>query len=909
MKTRFKLLTCTVLAAAALNGPLFAQGAPVLRFEPPAIERGDACYDVSDVREDSLDVEGEDQELTDNARADYLRRDIRNLMRDDPEGQFDFIGALIERRVAVDVRFAEADGILAEIDLYLAAGRPSELVAAGLVASLREMAESLEHRQRIALAKFYLEGIGTERDIAYGQELLRETAYAGSSEALLEIARMEIRGQMIDSWDAPLDLTVTMAFGGMLGALDDGICTRAQRIALEYERGEVVAENLPLAFEWRRFAADMGDADAAWRIVEHHLNASAAAKDNEELRHYLTVAANLGRTPTSEESDALLQSGAVTPEVLTSIIGFNHSQDVAGAQRSVGSYLDLIVNVDGMEADEDGLYLDYLREIAQMPEAPGSVFTRLANEVQVRIGRWAGEAEAMDLLEQAVARGDGDGMAMLAEKLIRYRDDTRRTDRAISLLMETVSRYGMASSMHALDGLYRCQLNAAPRMVEATSWADAYYGSNAAPVTVSATDLMSLSPYREPEAIARIQTQALAGVSSMLAAHIQRIQASDLPDTALRFWAERMNPSPQTLEAFVELEFELALEPAERDLAIELFRRVYLNNGVTTALDLAIALTEYEARAPEIAQEIITLLTMAANRGEGAAMRLMFRLSGRTGEDVYGQYADIIEARGDFLALMFAIPYIPVERVDDYIDRAVSLMNCGIKDAEEIGEAYAIRGDMPMSFHWRQIGLEMEGGHVLSKLRLSDRQMALYNEGRAPNPADVATRALSDGEPGAALELFRLTSNPDLETYDPESAVAHLQNLIESPSVPATPVLQAWRDSPNAVRALVAARLDVAPLLARAARSGDASSAYEYALFLREEAKVAADLIPVIDWLNQAARADHAGAMVELGLVLGMGPGALRDPEAALSWLDRAAELGDERASGLAQIMQLGSGL
>ncbi|WP_371155876.1 hypothetical protein [Jannaschia sp. 2305UL9-9] len=909
MKTRFSLLACTVLAATTLNSPTFAQGAPVLRFEPPSIQRGDTCFDVGEGREDELDVEGQDEELTDGARANYLRRDIRNLLREDPDGLFEFIAALIERRVEVDERWTEADGMLALIDLHLAAGRPEDLVAARLVPNLREMADQLEHSQRISLAKFYLEGIGADRDVAYAQNLLRETAYAGSSQALLEIARMEIRGQMIDSWDAPLDLTITMAFGGVLGALDSGICSRAERIAQEYERGEVVAADLPLAFEWRRFAADMGDADAAWRIVEHHLNAPAAAKDNEELRHYLTVAANLGRTPSAEESEALLSAGAVTPEVLTQIIGFNHSQDKVGGRRSVSPYLDLIVNVDGMEADEDGLYLDYLREIAEMPEAPGSVFTRLANEVLVRRGRWAGEAEAMALLEQAVARGDGEGMARLAGMLIRYRDDTRRTDRAISLLMETVSRYGMASSMHALDGLYRCQLNAAPRLKEADTWARAYHGSNAAPVTISATDLLAMSPYREPEAIARIQTQALSGVSSMLAAHVQRVEASNLPDAAIRFWAGRLNASDQAMEAFSELEFELALDPAARDLAVELFRRVYLNNGVTTALDLGIALTEHHSRAPEIAQEIVTLLTMAGNRGEGAAIRLLHRTSGRPGEEVYAQFADIIEDRGDFLALMFAIPFIPHEKVDDYVDRAVSLMNCSTKDVEEIGDAYAIRDDMQLSYHWRKIGLTMEGGHPMSRLRLSNRQMALYNEGRAPDPADVAARGLADGEPGAALELFRLTSNPDLETYDPETAVAHLQTLIESPSVPATPVLEAWRQSPNAVRALVAARLDVAPLLARSARSGEAGAAYEYALFLRDEAEVAADLIPVIDWLNRAARADHPGAMVELGVTLGMGPGALRDAEAALLWLDRATELGDERAPGLARMLRLGSGL
>ena len=113
----------------------------------------------------------------------------------------------------------------------------------------------------------------------------------------------------------------------------------------------------------------------------------------------------------------------------------------------------------------------------------------------------------------------------------------------------------------------------------------------------------------------------------MIASQAQRVQANPLAAAAaLRYWAQMVNRSDQTLEAFAELEFELATTPAERDIAIEFFRRVYLNNGVTTALDLAIALVEYNARDPEVADEIEHLLTMAGNRGEGGAIRLLSRL-------------------------------------------------------------------------------------------------------------------------------------------------------------------------------------------------------------------------------------------------------------------------------------------
>lgn len=909
MSRSFLSLPCLALILTSVAHPVAAQGPLNLRFEPPVIEQADVCLPVDRIPEvgSQIDDSTDDtkEQLTDEDRARFLRADIRDLLRDDPGRDFEYIVALIERRAEVDVRFSQADATLALIDLHLQTMRLAALSESGLVESLRGQADLLDQGQRLALARLYLDGTGVVQDVAFGQDLLRDTAFDGSAEALLEIARMAIDGTMIDAWDAPLDLTVSMAFGGVVGGLDAGICDRAERIAREYERGEIVAADAGLAFAWRRFAADMGDADAAWAVVQYHLNAPAATKDNEELNRYLAVAARLGRRPDPAEAETLRASGAVAPDALSTILGFNFSEETDGVS-SIVPYLDLDVNVDAVEADEDGLYLDYLREVSRIPEAPAAVFSRLAREVLVRRGRWAGEAEAMELLEQAVARGDGDAMAQLAQMLMRYRDDPRRRDRAISLLMETVSQHGMAGSMAALDGLFRCQVNDAPRLAEANHWAQAYGASRAAQVQISATDLLSLDPYRDPETIARIQSQALTGQPNMIAAQVQRLEHLGRPDAALRFWAERMNSSRQALETFSEIEFELALSPDARDRAVEVFRRVFLNNGVTTALDLAIALTEHNSRDPAIAAEIVHLLTMAGNRGEGAAIRLLSRHQDRPAKEVFEEYAEIIEERGDFLALMFAFPFLTVDKRDDYADRAVSLMNCGTKDINELGDAWSFHGDGPLSQHWQRVGLAVAGGDVLSKLRLSDRQMAFYGTGRAPDAAAVAERRVADGDPAAVLEAFRLAANADFESYDPETALRHMRTLVaQRGDVAAVPVLRAWRAAPAAVQALIASQVDVEPLLARAANTGDPAAAYEYAALLRERAQTAADLTPALDWFVVAAKGGHVPAMVDVALIQGFGPQTLKQPQEALRWLNRAAELGDEQASVLAGLLRL----
>ena len=902
------------LIAALTFAPLAAQAQATdrlsLDFLPPAFEARDVCNVLSTTEgPDDLTVEGTDEELTNEDRIRFIRRDIRTYSDEDADGFFPFIEALIAWRTQIDDSFTEADAIFARIELMLRANRIDQLRSEGLIETLRDRAVDLNNNQQMTLARFYSDGTGVEVDVAFAQELIREAAYGGNAMALLEIAHLEQQGILIEGWDAPLDLTVTMAFGGILGALDRGVCARAERIAQEYIKGDLVAPNPALALAWFRFAADMGGAQAAWRVVEFHLNGDAETSDNIELRAYLEQAVRLGITLDDGASETLVSSGAISENDLANILGFNHPQDARRTRSGISPLLQLVVNIDGVEADEDGLLLQYLREVVRMPEAPGRVFNRLAGEVLVRKGRWAGEADAFTLLEEAAARGDGPGQRRLARMLVRYRDDPAQIARADSLLSDVVSRHAMPEGLRDLDTLYRCQVNDAPRLDIAEPWATAYHASGHATVQVSATDLLALSLDRAPEAIAKIQSLALQGRIQMIASQAQRIQSDPLAaSAALRFWAEQVNKSDQGLEAFAELEFELATTPAQRDLAIEFFRRVYLNNGVTTALDLAIALVEYNARDPKVAAEIVHLLTMAGNRGEGAAIRLLSRLQAdtRSEAEVFAAFADKIEARGDFLALMFAIPHIEAEKVDDYIDRAVSLMSCGTKDADELGDAYAIRGDGQMSYHWREIGLNFEGGHVLSKLRLTNRQMQLFEEGAAPDPVARAKRAFQEGDPGAVLRLIALTANPDLSSYDSEAAAALLKAAIQVSDLSAVGSLVAlYRAAPEEIRTQVDAGIDVTAALQKAAEAGDADSAFELGMLLRDNATRASELSQSLIWLEAAATKGHREAMFEAGYALGFGLGRAPDVGAAIAWLEQAGSVGHAQAGALVRTLKI----
>ncbi|MCF6234274.1 MAG: hypothetical protein L3J36_14415 [Rhodobacteraceae bacterium] len=916
MKTRILtgLAGVSLAIATIVSTPGNAQAKTLdLVFWPPRIEPQNICSpDKREAEPDDLTVGEGDEGLNDSQRLRFLRRDIRRLRQDDPDQWFDFIITLIDWRARLSEGYSPQAAQLDIIQLYIEAGRLGALQTAGLVADIRTQSDGLTSQQKLVLAQYYLNGIGVAPDMDYARSLILDAAFAGNAEAFLGLARMELNGNPVPGWDAPLDITVTLAFGGLLGQMNSTVCRRARRLANEYQNGDIVSTNDEVAYAWHKFAADLGGGESAWRIVEFHLSADAARKDNEEMVKYLRLALRHGITLEDAQIDQLKSSGGIDEATLRSILGYNLSSDTGRKRPSLSPYFQMAVNLDGEKADKDSPFIEYLEELSRFETAPGWVFTTLAKEVLVRRGRWAAEPEALALLEVATRRGDPEGMQLLAKKLVRQRDDPAILHRAISLLTQTVSQYGLMSSMDHLDGLYRCQANQAPMLHEADLWAENYRAAQHKPVQVSATDLIALDPFREPLVLAQLQSQALTGRVGSMANFLQRLQVNPLAgERAHRLWAARVDRSNKALELFAELEFELATNPAERHLAIELFRRVYLNNGVTSALDLSIALTEDNGRNPAIASEIITMLTQAGNRGEGASIRLKARLlaNERDPASVYDEFKDIIEERGDFLALMFAIPYISADKLDDYVDRAVSLMSCGTKDADELGDAYAIHLDPDMSYHWRRIGLTFKGGHVLSKLRLSDLQMDAFKDGRSPEALDIYTREMAEGSRSAPQTLYRLTVDPDLETYDPVAASEHMLAVLARGG-PGDEIwaLGNYRRAGSSLRSLVAARIDIEQVYRRAAQRGDVMAKLEYGLYLRELATTSGELRDSTRWLSEAAESGNVRAMAEFGYALAMGLGVSQDREAALVWLTQAEERGDEAAKDLAHLVRLQRG-
>jgi TPR repeat protein len=879
-----------------------------LAFLPPAITPQDICT-TGATPDDSAETETDSSstDLTPELRLSFIQRDIRNYQASDAVRWFDVISMLINWQAELDPAFAGTGEALARIALYVDAGRLAELSDLGLIDTVRQGPVRLNNAQRLAIAQYYLTGTGVRQDRDLAFSLMREAAYGGNPDALLAIAKLIQVGQEIPGWDAPLDMTVSLAFGGMLGQMNADVCARAERIAQFYLAGDIVAPNPDIARDWYRFAADLGGATAAWRMVEFHLDASADRKDNAEMLAYLRLAVERGITVSALDATRLRESPGVETAELQRILGFNHSADTARTRPSLSHHFQLAANPVTDEVAPESPYLQYLRELVRQYGAPGDAFTRLAQEIMLREGRWAAETQAMALLEEATRRGDPDGMMLLARMHLRYRDNPTKLTRAINLNLEALDRFGATGAMSELDAIYRCQAGDAPLIDQARYWAARYTASQHEPVTISPTDLLTLDPFKDPETIAQIQSEALGGVPSSLAAFTERVQVDPLAtDSSHRLWANRISRSAKALETFADLEYNLATNPVERELAIELFRRVYLNNGATTALDLSVALVEDSGRDPAIAAEIVDYLTRAGNRGEGAAIRLLSRLTAnhQTESEVYARFAKVIEERGDFNALTFAIPHVDEARAEDYIDRAVSLMTCGSKNIGELADAHAIMGQPDMVHHWAMIGLAVDGGHVLAKLSISDRQMDFFDTGAAPSALEVAERARAEGAALASLTLFNLTADPGLPSYNPTDAAAHLIDLLSAPGQESQ-ALSAFRRAGDAVRAAVEARIDMRPILLAAANRGDAAAVRDFGLFLRDTATSTAELQEALRWIEEAAAAGDTAAMTAWGEALAFGLGVAPDRAAALTWLERAERAGDMDAAQLARLLRL----
>lgn len=894
--------------AVMVSGALAPAGAELLplTFAPPEISPGRVCLPREPNEAIVARWRDWDRRSLDGRDPDLVERDIRRLQQLDAVRWFDTIEAVTEHLGAIDPKYSANHALLDRIRLRIDARRFEELERLQLVPRLLASREPLSPRFQAALADLLRGGIGITADAARADTLLLEAGYAGNADALLALTARTVAGDPVDGWAIAPELSATMALGSLLGELNPTICDRIWRIARSFHNEELLQKDLALAERWYRFAADLGDDVAAWKVAEYHLTSEDFAKDNATLLTYLARAAEAGLVYAQMELGLVYEEGALMPRDLDRAYSLYRAAARTGERAPLSrlvQFLDSRRGVFATPADRRQLEVALAALVAR-DDAPSWAFTRQAERILAKRGRWAGEAEARALLERAVALGDPDAHQKLAVLLLSQRGDPAQLNRAMDLFHAASAEYGVTSSVKKMFAVEMCQAPDAPRRRPADHWRAAEAAGGTATLQFTGSELRA-RPWREdPRLLADMQTQALYGRPTAMAHYLALLDLE--PERSAeerRFWLDYSGGYADVLRARAKILFELAATDTERWSALDLMRLAVRRGDSKAAIELAEAILRLQGDPDAVASLVDAHLVPLAADGVGNALALLLKAAGggeAAAQAIYARFARAIADRGDFEALVFALPFVPVAEQDAVLNRAIAVMVCDFKSAVRLSEALGRIGRTEAAVRWLEIGAQLTTDTPWKLLKLGDSHHAL----RADAGIEAATRAyraaLKLGSNTAYFRLLDLHGREESPVYDPDTAADILLSMMLRPDgATLASALGRLRGSPAAIFDRVAAQVDLPSLYRQAAELGDAVAAREYALILREEAAAPADVALATRWLTRAAEGGDAKAMYELALAHAFGLGVPRDPQAANVWMERAAAAAYADAPGL----------
>lgn len=903
------LLAAALLGTAAPIGAA-AQTVPLL-FEPPEMAMSPVCLARAPDKDLIAEWSVWDGRALPDRDVGLINRDIRRLAEIDPVAWDPTIQQVVRLLPGVSRGFTPEHGILARIDQMIAMGQLRELKAEGLVQQLLDRGDQNSPKMLNALAGFLNEGIGIERDTVRGAEMLMAAGYGGNADALLTLSRLAVAGTAPEGWDINPQLAVTMAFGSLVGQIDPLICDRIARIAREYSNGEVVSMDHPLAVRWYRFAADLGDPIAAWRVAEYELQSELVSKDNAVLVTYLTKAA-AGNLPYAQVAlGRIYEAGALVPKDLVQARVLYEAaaagNDRAGLIRLSG-FLEAQLPVDPtVEPD----FLAALDRLAALEDAPSWVFGKLAAHILDAKGRWAGQAEARALLVKGAALDDSMSIMMLAQIDFGLARTEAEFFGAVDMLIHAVTTLGEAAPTADLQGAFLCKAPQAPRVEEGAYWASAEAAIGSSSTKFSGPALQRLADNPDPLEMAALQTQALYGRATPLANLLSVLELNGAAESEIAFWTEYSGGFSSVGTARAGLALARAATPAARLAALDQFRAAVAAGDDGAALKLAkVLLDDREDAARTIALGL--LLPLAAG-GDGAAMALLpvaDPATYPTPRAAAEAFAEIIAERGDFNALMLALPHLtdPAER-ETYRGRAVTAMHCGFPDALAFAIAMGAQGDADEARHWLTVAQHLVGQDAWQIVELADTTRSLLGAEGEVQALAYYEQAYALGNRTAVLRLLRLQGKPTSEGYDRDRVVTLYTDLVAlSEPSEVSAVLEDLSRKDRVLGAAVEARLDLDQLYASAAAAGNPSAMREHARRLQLAAVTVDDLAASTDWLVKASQAGDAPAMVMLAQAYSMGVGVPASIDEARGWLMKAAEAGDPNAIEMVKLFSVGQG-
>lgn len=871
-----------------------------LVFQPPEIAREPICVaSLADEQMEAMWSSWAGGALPDRA-PDLIRRDMKRLMEVDAVKWFSTIEKVYAALPQVDPQFGPDKAMLERAALLIAAGRLKELTNQRLIDQLLSSKQGGSPRMQNTLSDYLMQGIGIKQDKEKAVTMLVAAGYGGNADALLKIVALQQAGGQVPGWDVPQDIAVTMAFGALVGKLDPMICDRVSRIAREYMNGTIVTRDVAMAETWFKFAADLGDTSSAWKVAEMHMRSEDLVKSNDVLVEYLTKAADGGLSFAQVTLGRAYELGALVPKDI------NHARALYAASAQFGDRAGVVRNVLFLQAEAKENkaklpeYRAALADLAKRSDAPGWAFIGLAEVVLEQKGRWAGEDEAVVLLKKAAALGDPDAAKRLTPIQFRHAETSADFYTIIDEVMETVHLQGEIDPMNGLKSAFTCRSTNAPQRDEANYWENISAATGTKTVEFSPEELLQLIAGRDVQELARLQTQALYGRPTALAQYMAVLDRTDTSPEQLKFWQDYTRRYDKVSLSRGRLERKFAEIGQNIGDPATYFRMALAEGDLSAGIELAETLmaTDPQAFGPEATAALLPL----AATGNGAAMALLVQTDPARfpdGRAVYDAYAKVIDDRGDFDALLLAMPFLGSSvKVEDYKSRAKTVTDCSFDQVMVMARTMGDIGDAKAFAQWMDIAEFLSEKDSWRMVKMGDTLRQFGDARSITDQIEFFEVGYKAGSLTAIHRLLETFSKPGEATYNPGRSADLFVDLVGRVDTAEVPhVLQRIASSPPAISSAVYAKIDVEGLYLTSAKAGSAEAMLELGKLIRVRATSADDLAMATDWIGKSANLGDVDAMVAYADALAFGIGIEPSREKALVWLGKAAEAGNADAA------------
>lgn len=792
--------------------------------------------------------------------------------------------------------------------ILVEAGRTQEEMAEGETRLARSLSAG-EPRAALDLATLYgPNGPQAFRNPEKARALAQTAAAWGSSDGKLLYASI-LNGDPNITPEQKIFAT-DAALLAMIGDIVAGDCTHLDTIGLVYMRGTLVPADVPTAIEWFKQSAETGNARTQERLGDLIAGPRIETNDFQLALDYYEAAADQGRPVAALKVGQDYATGLVRPRNLDRATHYLGISAAAGSRDGNLWLARLHYGNFGGAPDWTEAHRYYRAALDA-----GSFDSELASEFGIALmensAGPADLAEAKALLTEAALSGSGIAAVKVGEIILAEARANPALYHEVETWMRLGDSLGRSEAARHMAELSLCAgpLFNPPAVAEWNARALAL-GADAMILDEGKRLIGSSEPAEHDQGVALIRQVAIDGdprAVGFVLANLRSGQGALGADPDLLARLETFIAGNTSDPAFTR-DFDLAYVAAELDLPDGETRLdaalakldTYIAKGDGDATLLKAALLREHSNAP--AAELIPLYQTAADAGVVKSMRELGSAM------LADPDADIETARswlqkaaagGDIKAALRLIDTTAETAPAALKTIADSGAVCSVDTMVTLAKTYAVIID-PSAYteagHWLATATQAAGNRASDLVRIA----TAYQGGAAGRDAvaeaePLLARAMQLGDPEAAIKLAEGHLDGDWPDADPDAAHQLLAGLAaDGDSAAAATLLHAIAEGDIGAPAAEVVRLaeqsrdhmdDSGETLSRLARLDE------------EGAFGAPDSGRQMGWLQAAADAGDAAAMMRLYRSYASGIGVPASPDRAIAWLQKAADVGDPRAA------------